>query len=129
MKIKKITRISFIFISLLFISLQLTKTAQAKKTIEDAGSALESAVNPTGLPKGEVATYIGSVAQWLFGLLGLLFFGLTLYAGVLWFTARGEDERIAKARQTLITAIIGMIIAVSAYAITTFVTNAAILGQ
>lgn len=101
----------------------------AKKTLDDAGLALESTVNPTGLPKTEIATYIGSVAQWLFGILGLLFFGLSMYAGFVWFTARGEDERITKARQTLITAIIGLIITVSAYAIATFISNTAILGH
>ena len=103
-------------------------STHAKKTIEDAGAALESTVNPTGLPKTEVATYIGSVAQWLFGILGLLFFVLTLYAGITWFRARGEEEKIAKSRQALIAATIGLIITVSGYAITSFITNAINFG-
>lgn len=102
---------------------------QAKKTIGDAGAALESTVAPTGLPKGEVATYVGIVAQWLFGILGLAFFALTLYGGIMWFIARGEDEKIAHAKNTLITAIIGLIITTSAFAIATFVTNATGFGK
>ncbi len=123
-------------IKTLFLSIPLAVAASllffnkvhAKKTIEDAGAALESAVGPTGLPKNEIATYIGSVAQWLFGILGLLFFVLTLYAGITWFLARGEEEKIAKSRQTLIAAIIGLIITVSAYAIAAFITNAINFG-
>ncbi len=115
-------------IVLFFISLQYKNTAFAKKTIEDASSALESAVGPTGLPQNEIATYIGSVAQWLFGILGLLFFVLTLYAGITWFLARGEEEKITKSRQTLIAAVIGLIITVSGYAIASFITNAINFG-
>lgn len=117
------------FICLIFAGFLLSGgTVHAKKTIEDAGAALESAVGPTGLPKNEIATYIGSVAQWIFGILGLLFFVLTLYAGITWFLARGEEEKIAKSRQTLIAAIIGLIITVSGYAIAAFVTNAINFG-
>ncbi len=103
--------------------------AHAKKTIEDAGSALDSTIAPTGLPKNEVATYVGNVAQWIFGMLGLLFFVLTLYAGITWFLARGEEEKIAKSRQTLTAAVIGLIITVGGYAIATFVTNAVNFGK
>ncbi|HRH23445.1 MAG TPA: hypothetical protein PK295_02350 [Candidatus Magasanikbacteria bacterium] len=122
---KRIIASIFIFLISFFLRWNI---AQAKKTIEDAGAALESAVTPTGLPKNEVATYIGSVAQWLFGILGLLFFVLTLYAGITWFLARGEEEKIAKSRQTLIAATIGLIITVSGYAITSFITNAINFG-
>lgn len=111
-----------------FISLQQINVVYAKKTIEDAGSALESTVTPTGLPKTDVATYIGTVAQWLFGILGLAFFVLTLYAGITWFLARGEEEKITKSRQTLIAAFIGLIITVGGYAITVFITNAINFG-
>lgn len=125
----KITRILFIFISIFaFLFLGIENT-HAKKTIGDAETALESAVRPTGLPKTDVATYVGSVAQWLFGILGLVFFVLTLYAGINWFFSRGEEEKIAKSRQTLIAAIIGLIIAVGGYAITVFITNAINFGS
>lgn len=121
-------RKKIIFISLFFSLFSLAKIAQAKKTIEDAGASLESAVNPTGLPKTEVATYVGSVAQWLFGIVGLLFFALATYAGITWFLARGEDEKITKAKQILITSVIGLFILISAYAISVFITGRIGLG-
>lgn len=124
-KNKNKIQLIFIFFFSLFFKLE---QAQAKKTIDDAGSALESVVAPTGLPKGEFATYVGSVAQWLFGILGLLFFVLATYAGITWFMARGEDEKITKAKQTLIAAVIGLAIATSAYAISVFFTAAAGFG-
>lgn len=121
---KQIISLAFIFFSFVLF----TQSVQAKKTIGDAGSALDSAVNPTGLPKGEVATYVGSVAQWIFGALGLTFFVLATYAGITWFIARGEEEKITKAKQTLIAAVIGLIIAISAYAISVFITNTSGFG-
>lgn len=111
--------------ALIFLKLDVV---YAKKTIDDAGTALESVVNPTGLPKGEIATYVGSIAQWLFGILGLLFFVLATYAGITWFIARGEDEKITKAKQTLIAAVIGLAIATGAYAISVFFTTATGFG-
>ncbi len=113
----------FVPFSLLFLIIQPSEQILAKKTIGDAGSALNTAVAPTGLPKKDVAIYVGEVAQWIFGITGLLFFLLMVYAGMMWFFARGEDDKISDARKTIIAAIIGLFIAVSGYAITTFVTS------
>ena len=43
------------------------------------------------------------------------------YAGVRWMTSRGNEELAAKAKHTLEAAVIGIIITVSAYAISNFV--------
>ncbi len=129
MRTKSKNKLIFLHVTLVSIGLFVNKaTVHAKKTIDDAGSALDSVVNPTGLPKGEVATYVGSVAQWIFGALGLTFFVLATYAGITWFIARGEEEKITKAKQTLIAAVIGLIIAISAYAISVFITNTSGFG-
>lgn len=116
-----------IFLSVIIVLVTgaiLPLSVQAKKTIGDSGAALEKAVAPTGLPKYEVATYVGMVAQWIFGITGLIFFGLMVYAGMLWFIARGEEEKIAEARRTIIAAIIGLAVSTGAFAIATFVSSA-----
>ncbi len=121
---KKYLRITTgVVVGLVLAGLQRAE-AYAKKTIGDAGSALNDAIAPTGLPKNEVATYVGNVARWFFGITGLIFFLLMLYAGTIWFLARGEEEKIAEAKKTIIAAIIGLLIAVSGFAISTFVTGA-----
>lgn len=57
------------------------------------------------------------------GLMALVFFGLTLYGGIIWLTARGKEESVTKAKGILEAAIIGLIIVVFSYAIATFVLN------
>ncbi len=56
------------------------------------------------------------------GLLGIVATVLMLYAGFLWMTAGGEDAKVEKARKIIFGAIIGIIIILTAFAITRFVT-------
>ena len=60
------------------------------------------------------------------GLLGIIMLGLILYAGFLWMTAGGNPERVERAKLMIRNAIIGVVIILSAWAITTFVINALI---
>jgi hypothetical protein len=55
------------------------------------------------------------------GFTGTIFFILVVYAGLMWMTAVGNEENIKKAQSILKTAIIGLIIVLSAYAITKFI--------
>jgi uncharacterized iron-regulated membrane protein len=69
---------------------------------------------------GNLTTLIGSLVKSAIGLLGIVFLILIVYAGYLWMTARGDEKVVTKAKDTLQRAIIGLIIVVAAYAITTF---------
>lgn len=57
-------------------------------------------------------------------LVGILFFGMALYAGIRWMTAQGNEENVTKAKDTLEAAIIGLAIVFVAYAVSTFVFKA-----
>lgn len=54
-------------------------------------------------------------------LTGILFLGMSLYAGIKWMTARGNEEHVSTAKDTLEAAIIGMVIVSISYAITNIV--------
>ena len=54
-------------------------------------------------------------------MIGVLFFILMVYGGILWMTARGNEETTKKALNTIIAASIGMVIVLASYAITSFV--------
>ncbi len=56
-------------------------------------------------------------------IMGLLFLILAIYAGYSWMTARGNEEAVEKAKNTLTNAIIGIVIVLSAYAVSSFVLN------
>ncbi len=69
----------------------------------------------------DIPTSIGSILAVALGFTGTIFFILVIYAGLMWMTAAGNEENIKKAQGVLKAAIIGLIIVLSAYAITKFV--------
>lgn len=56
-------------------------------------------------------------------ILGTIFFVLMIYAGFLWMTAGGEEDPVNKSKQIITYAVIGLIIILSAYSITNFVSE------
>ena len=64
---------------------------------------------------------IGKVVKVVLSLVGMIFLVLTIYAGILWMTASGNEEQVTSATNILKRAIIGMVIVVGAYGITVFV--------
>lgn len=69
----------------------------------------------------DIPSMIGRVLGSVLGFTGTIFFVLVVYAGLMWMTASGNEEQIAKAKKILTAAIIGLIIVLSAYAITQFI--------
>ncbi|MBU4315145.1 Ig-like domain-containing protein [Patescibacteria group bacterium] len=88
--------------------------AQAAEGLDQVGTA-------SGLMQTDLPTLIGNIIKVFLSILGIIFLVLTLYAGYLWMTAGGDDEQVKKAKDVLINATIGLIITLSAYAITSFI--------
>lgn len=63
------------------------------------------------------------IIQFLLGFVGTLFFVYTVYAGYLLMTSAGEEDKVSKAKSTIRTGILGILITLSAYAITTMTSN------
>lgn len=68
-----------------------------------------------------IASIAATVIQAFLGLLGIIFIVLIVMAGHKWMNATGNEEKVQEAKDTIRRAIIGLIITVSAYAITYFV--------
>lgn len=64
---------------------------------------------------------VGEIISIFLGFLGVIFLILMIYAGFNWMTAGGDEEQITKARSTIRAAIIGLLIVVSAYALSVFI--------
>lgn len=69
----------------------------------------------------DIYSVISNVVDIAFGVVAFIFFGLTLYAGIRWITARGQEDLIEKAKSTMEAAIIGLVIISLSYAIASFV--------
>lgn len=77
----------------------------------------------------DIGTYIGNaVLTPLFSVLGLVFFLLMIYSGIMWMTAAGNPDRVGKAKRILVSSIIGLAIVMLALGITYFVLDAFIFG-
>ena len=68
-----------------------------------------------------VAVVVGRIINAALSLTGIAFFLLMLYAGFRWMTAQGDPEIVKKSQQTIVAAIIGLAIVISAYAIVNFI--------
>ena len=51
----------------------------------------------------------------------LIFLILTIYAGFLWMTARGNEEQVTKAKTILKTTLIGLVIVLASFGIAQFI--------
>lgn len=67
--------------------------------------------------------YVGLALSVIFSVLGLIFLILTIYAGIKWMTAQGNNSQIESAKDTLTRATIGLVICLVSYGITFFVVN------
>ena len=79
--------------------------------------------NAIGLSATDPRIIISRIIQIFLGFLGIIAIGLIIYGGFLWMTAVGNEERIDQAKRTLVSAIIGLVIILSAFGIATFILN------
>lgn len=94
-------------------------SASAQTTPPDLG--LEMVKDDIGLPSTDIRLIAARIIRTALGLLGIVAVVLILYGGFTWMTAGGSEDRISKAKQILVNAVIGLVIILSAYAIASFV--------
>jgi len=51
------------------------------------------------------------------------------YGGFLWLTAMGNNERVEKGKETLIWAVLGLVVIFGAYAITSYIIDKIVAGK
>jgi uncharacterized membrane protein len=75
----------------------------------------------SGLTDTDVRTTAANLINVALGVLGTILLVLIVYAGFLWMTAAGQEDNITKAKGILSASVIGLVIILSAYAISSFV--------
>ncbi|MDO8626082.1 MAG: FG-GAP-like repeat-containing protein [Candidatus Magasanikbacteria bacterium] len=74
-----------------------------------------------GMPATDLRLVVARIIRVALSFLGILALGLMVYAGFLWMTAGGNEERIQESKKMMINAVIGLAIILSSYAIVSFV--------
>ena len=83
---------------------------------------MDRAGEPAGFEQNAgLIEIIGGVIRIGLSFVGVILLVLLLYAGFLWMTAGGDEEKIKAARGTITSAIVGIIIVTASYAIADFV--------
>lgn len=83
----------------------------ALKTVGEDGGYVKSTTQYT------FSQILGTAINSFLSLLGVIFIILMILGGYHWMTASGDEQKITKAKDTIRTAIIGLIIIVGSYAI------------
>jgi len=88
----------------------LTNTAVDAKIINSASD--------TGLNSYQI---LGRIMYFVLGILGVIFLGIAIFAGIQWMTAGGNEEKASLAITLISRATIGLIIIIAAFLLTNYV--------
>ncbi len=111
-------------ISLIIMAVGLINIPLAQAVPAETLTNLRTVASPSyQAPTDENTLFnnISSIIKLVLELLGFIFVILMIYAGILWMTAGGNEKQVEKAKNIISRAAIGLIIVVSAYAITYFI--------
>jgi hypothetical protein len=89
-----------------------------------SGSGVQSAATTAGYDTTDQTTIndlIGEIIYAMLGVIALAFFGMIIYGGIMRMLARDNAEKTNKASDILVNSVIGLIVTLSAYAISYFV--------
>ncbi len=119
--IKKYLFFSVMFSLLSFFFLSSAPFVRADSTLLNGQTGMEDVGNVYGgQTPADIRVTAAKIINIVLEFLGIIFLGLTIYAGFLYMTAGGNEENTQKAKDMLRNAIIGLIIILSAWAITRF---------
>ena len=107
-------------LALFLFSLLLVPAVNAAN-IDVWGNQQSEVEGALGLGTQDIRTTVASIINVFMGLLGIVAVVIILVGGFQYMIAGGNDEKIKKAKQWIISGIIGLVIILSAYAIATFV--------
>jgi len=112
-------------VSLMFILSFLIMAQMGLAVASDESTGLNTTA-VTGFGTGiktnsDLPQIIGKIIGTLLSFLGVVFFGIILYAGIGWILSLGNEQKITDAKNMIIAAVLGLIVVLGAYAITNVV--------
>jgi len=118
-KTKMLMRVGFAIMTL-FVILAPTFNVLATEVDTTIFGLTDVAENSGLTGNADIKGTIGNLIKVALGFLGVLAVIIVLIGGFKYMTSGGEDEKTKKARNYIISGLIGVVIIVSAYAIVSF---------
>ena len=98
---------------------------RAHAQIANSVNSLQQTANAAGVGGStDLVTIIGRIIYVALGFVGIILLVILIYAGFLWMTAGGDEDKVKKAKQFITNAIIGLVIIASSWAIVYFILQA-----
>ena len=119
-------KLFFFFIIIIFCLIGLNQALAYSFT--DISGFSSSTANEAGLTQTDYAQIVANTIKAMLTIVGALFVILFIYAGFTWLTSSGNEEKINKAKKTIMYAVVGAFIVTAAYSITSFIATS-IPGQ
>jgi hypothetical protein len=91
----------------------------------ESGGPMQSVFGQADNP-ADPRIIVANVIKIILGFLGIIFVSLLIFGGFKYMTAGGNEDQVSDAKKSIIRAIIGLAIILSAYAITIFVSKSLI---
>lgn len=111
----------FLFLVLPLLSVQAATDKGSYNFASESGLSLtgkEAGYDPGVTPGPE--SIIGQVIQVVLSFVGIIFLAFMIYAGITWLTAQGDDKKVSKAKDIIEESIVGIIIVIIAYAVSSY---------
>ncbi len=111
----KISSFLFLFPGLVFAQ------AEEKTGLQAAFPLAKEIADDTYKTEQSLNTVLSDVVGIILSVIGGIFIIFIIYAGYIWMTAHGNEQKSSKAKEIIIQSIIGLIVIIAAYAISYFV--------
>jgi hypothetical protein len=95
--------------------------------VPGAASAQVNLTNPLG--ETDVRIIIARLINGFLGISGSIALVMFIFGGIQWMTAAGKEDRVKNGKNTLIWAILGILVIASAYVATNAIFNAILTGS
>lgn len=110
------------FLPAIFLLFVVFISPNAALAATDFGQAmLSSLAIDAGLSSRSLASIVGLILKIIISLFGMIALSISIYAGVLWMTSKGDPVKIQKSKKLMVSGLVGMLIILSSYAITSFI--------
>ena len=115
--LKRVSALGIALALSLTFAFGLSLPAQAQSLSDN----LDDVQADSDLADAPLPEFIGTLISVFISILGIVLLVIIIYAGFLWMTAGGNPDQVGKAKTWMINAVIGLIVLLAAYAISSFV--------
>jgi len=111
----------FVFLCFLFLSANVCFAADGQASI---WKDMEECRKSGSCSLNDFVRLFANVSQWILGIVGSLALLMFIYGGLMFIISSGNSEKVTKAKEIIIGAVIGLVIVFTSYMIIQFTIDA-----